>query len=142
MNKKLWLTALVSPVAILPVLTTVACQSTSNTSQNQVGNIGNSELSRFIFLTFKSEIITMVVRDQINDAEQLKKRIIDKNQNSPTIRELNVNVTTENENFVVEYKLKVIAGSMIDFGGVKDPSLIKETESLSGTFKIPIPKGN
>lgn len=142
MTKKLWLTALVSPIAILPVLTTVACQSTSDTSQNQVGNIGNSELSRFIFLTFKSEIITMVVRDQINDAKQLKKRIIDKNQNSPTIRELNVNVTTENENFVVEYKLKVIAGSMLDFGGVKDPSLIKEIESLSGTFKIPIPKGN
>lgn len=139
MNKKIWLTALVSPIAILPVLTTVSCQSTSDTSQNQVGN---SELSRFIFLTFKSETISLVAGSQIKDPEELKKRIIDKNQNSPTIRELNVNVTTANENFVVEYKLKVIAGSMLDFGGVKDPSLIKETESLSGTFKIPIPKGN
>ena len=142
MTKKLWLTALVSPIAILPVLTTVACQSTSDTSQNQVGNIGNSELSRFIFLTFKSETISLVAGSQIKDPEELKKRIIDKNQNSPTIRELNVNVTTANENFVVEYKLKVIAGSMLDFGGVKDPSLIKEIESLIGTFKIPIPKGN
>ena len=142
MTKKLWLTALVSPIAILPVLTTVACQSTSDTSQNQVGNIGNSELSRFIFLTFKSETISLVAGDQIKDPEELKKRIIDKNQNSPTIRELNVNVTTANENFVVEYQLKVIAGSMLDFGGVKDPSLIKETESLSGTFKIPLSKGN
>ena len=142
MTKKLWLTALVSPIAILPVLTTVACQSTSDISENQVGNIGNSELSRFIFLTFKSETISLVAGGQIKDPEELKKCIIDKNQNSPTIRELNVNVTTENENFVVEYKLKVIAGSMLDFGGVKDPSLIKETESLSGTFKIPIPKGN
>ena len=139
MNKKIWLTALVSPIAILPVLTTVSCQSTSDTSQNQVGN---SELSRFIFLTFKSETISLVAGSQIKDPEELKKRIIDKNQNSPTIRELNVNVTTANENFVVEYQLKVIAGSMLDFGGVKDPSLIKETESLSGTFKIPIPKGN
>lgn len=139
MNKKIWLTALVSPIAILPVLTTVSCQSTSDTSQNQVGN---SELSRFIFLTFKSETISLVAGSQIKDPEELKKRIIDKNQNSPTIRELNVNVTTANENFVVEYKLKVIAGSMLDFGGVKDPSLIKEIESLSGTFKIPLSKGN
>lgn len=44
MTKKLWLTALVSPIAILPVLTTVACQSTSDTSQNQVGNMNYQDL--------------------------------------------------------------------------------------------------
>ena len=29
MNKKLWLTTLVSPIVILPVLTTISCQTSA-----------------------------------------------------------------------------------------------------------------
>ena len=144
MNKKLWLTTLASPIAVLPVLTTVACQTsaTDNETQNQIGNIGNSELSRFTFLLFKSNVISLVNRDQIKDSEELKKHIIDEIKKFPTIRESSINVTTENENFIIEYQLKVVAGTIKDSVGIKDPSLIKETKSLNGNFKIPLPKGN
>ena len=144
MNKKLWLTTLASPIAILPILTTVACQTsaTDNETQNQIGNIGNSELSRFTFLLFKSNVISLVNRHQIKDSEELKKLIIDEIKKFPTIRESSINVTTENENFIIEYQLKVVAGTIKDSVGIKDPSLIKETESLNGTFKIPLSKGN
>lgn len=144
MNKKLWLTTLASPIAVLPVLTTAACQtsSTNNETQNQIGNIGNSELSRFTFLLFKSNVISLVNRNQIKDSEELKKRIIDEIKKFPTIRESSINVTTENENFIIKYQLKVVAGTIKDSVGIKDPSLIKETESLNGNFKIPLPKGN
>ena len=75
MNKKLWLTTLASPIAILPILTTVACQTsaTDNETKNQIGDIGNSELSRFTFLLFKSNVISLVNRHQIKDSEELKK---------------------------------------------------------------------
>ena len=144
MNKKLWLTTLASPIAILPILTTVACQTsaTDNETQNQIGNIGNSELTRFTFLLFKSNVISLVNRHQIKDSEELKKLIIDEIKKFPTIQESSINVTTENENFIIEYQLKVVAGTIKDSVGIKDPSLIKETESLNGNFKIPLPKGN
>ena len=78
MNKKLWLTTLASPIAVLPVLTTVACQTspTDNETQNQIGNIGNSELSRFTFLLFKSNVISLVNRNQIKDPEELKNLLL------------------------------------------------------------------
>ena len=143
MNKKLWLTTLVSPIVILPVLTTISCQTnTTNHDQNQIGDIGNSELSRFTFLLFKSNVISLVNRNQIKDPEELKKLIIYEIKKFPTIRESNINVTTENENFIIQYQLKVVAGTINDSVGINDPSLIKETEFLNGTFKIPLPKGN
>ena len=74
--------------------------------------------------------------------QELKKLIIDEIKKFPTIRESSINVTTENENFIIEYQLKVVAGTIKDSVGINDPSLIKETESLNGTFKIPLPKGN
>lgn len=137
MNKKILTLSLLSPVVALPVLTTVACASTSSNSV-QVGNIGNSELSKFVFLMFKSEVISIVnnaaANNQIMNEENLQKLILSSYKWNGIIKDLEVTVTKENNNFIINYKMNAITGTLDDVA----LGPVSKTEPLSGSFAVPV----
>lgn len=141
MNKKILTLSLLSPVVALPVLTTVACASTSSDS-SQAGNIGNSELSKFVFLLFKSEVISIVnnaaANNQVMNEENLQKLILSSYKWNGIIKDLEVTVTKENNNFIINYKMNAITGTLDDVA----LGPVSKTESLSGSFAVPVPAEN
>lgn len=141
MNKKILTLSLLSPVVALPVLTTVACASTSSNSV-QVGNIGNSELSKFVFLLFKSEVISIVnnaaANNQVMNEENLQKLILSSYKWNGIIKDLEVTVTKENNNFIINYKMNAITGTLDDVA----LGPVSKTEPLSGSFAVPVPAEN
>lgn len=141
MNKKILTLSLLSPVVALPVLTTVACASTSSDSV-QVGNIGNSELSKFVFLMFKSEVISIVnnaaANNQVMNEENLQKLILSSYKWNGIIKDLEVTVTKENNNFIINYKMNAITGTLDDVA----LGPVSKTEPLSGSFAVPVPAEN
>lgn len=141
MNKKILTLSLLSPVVALPVLTTVACASTSSDS-SQVGNIGNSELSKFVFLMFKSEVISIVnnaaANNQVMNEENLQKLILSSYKWNGIIKDLEVTVTKENNNFIINYKMNAITGTLDDVA----LGPVSKTEPLSGSFAVPVPAEN
>lgn len=141
MNKKILTLSLLSPVVALPVLTTVACASTSSDS-SQVGNIGNSELSKFVFLLFKSEVISIVnnaaANNQVMNEENLQKLILSSYKWNGIIKDLEVTVSKENNNFIINYKMNAITGTLDDVA----LGPVNKTEPLSGSFAVPVPAEN
>lgn len=138
MNKKLWWSTALAPVAILaPALTTISC-STSSSSQSY--QFASSEAGEYNFLSFKWSVsqIAAGLMPVPGQDKLLEQQILQsfKYNDSQDLGLKQLKVTIDKKEFVIEYEFVVFKGDLIDFPEGGDiSSFPKDRETLKGSFR-------
>ena len=138
MNKKLWWSAVIVPIAIAaPALTVISCSPSSSSQSYQYAT---SEAGEHNFLSFKWSVSQSAAKFSPLPGQNklLEKEILQsfKYNDSQDLGLKQLKVTIDKTEFVIEYEIVVYKGDLIDFPfGGNISSFPKDRETLKGTFR-------
>lgn len=118
------------PAIITPALSVVACATTETSFDTQ----GTTELSRLTFYLFKTELLQIPFTTKPINAADFKATINSWIRTQPLIKEHQIDVQADGTDFIVVYKLVVLAGSFEEAN--INLNQIKETDVLSGSIRV------
>ena len=138
MNKKIWWSAALAPIAIAtPALTVISCSPSSSSQSYQYAS---SEAGEHNFLSFKwfvsqyaADLPPLPGQNKILEQQILQSFEYDDSHNWGIKK---MSVTIDKKEFVIEYEIVVYKGNLIDFPEGGDISAYpKDRETLKGTFR-------